>query len=70
MSQEHDVAALHLYAYRSDNDGPYFIGNPRTVDDGISLAAGALKDCRRRFTRAEIKDVRADAVVWASDRSV
>ena len=35
----------------------YFVGNPRTVEEGIQIAEDALKNCRRGFVRAEIKDV-------------
>jgi hypothetical protein len=54
----HDTRLLHVYGWRHDA-GPYYIGNVGTVAEGIPLAEDALKDRRRGFTRAEIKDVRA-----------
>jgi hypothetical protein len=63
MSQ--DSTLLHVYAWRQ-TVGPFFIGNPRTVDDGIQIAEDALKDRRRGFTRAEVRDVRALETLWTS----
>ena len=48
---------LHVYGWRRDG-GPYFLDNPRTLEDGIAFAETVLKDCRRGFLRAEVKDVR------------
>jgi hypothetical protein len=61
-----DSTMLHVYGWRRGDDGPYFLGNPNTVDEGISLAHGVLKDCRRGFVRAEIHDARAHVTVWHS----
>lgn len=63
MSQE--VGLLHIYAWRRDG-GPFYIGGPSTVEDGIKIAEDALKDPRRGFLRAEIKDIRAMQVLWSS----
>jgi hypothetical protein len=41
----------------------YFVGNPRTIEEGIQMADDALKDRSRRFIRAEVKDIRAGEVV-------
>lgn len=60
MSQ--DTTLLHVYGWRRDA-GPFFLGNPSSVEDGISLAEGILKDCRRGFLRAVVKDVRAGAIL-------
>ena len=62
----HDTSMLHVYGWRGGGEGPYFIGSPPTVDEGISIAETALKDCRRGFVRAEVQDVRAGEVVWHS----
>jgi len=48
---------LHVYGYRRDGAGPFFLGSPRTVDDGITIAEDALRDRRRGFTRDEVRDV-------------
>jgi hypothetical protein len=48
---------LHVYGWRRDGAGPFFLGSPRTVDDGITIAEDALRDRRRGFTRAEVRDV-------------
>jgi hypothetical protein len=61
----HDTAMLHIYGWRR-GDGPYFLGNPSTVDEGIILAEDILKDRRRGFMRAVVKDVRAGEVLWHS----
>jgi hypothetical protein len=55
-----DTTLLHIYDWRRGNDGPYYLRCPCTVDDGITLAEDALKDRRRGFMRAVVKDVRAD----------
>ena len=39
---------LHVYGWRRDG-GPYFLDNPRTLEDGIAFAETVLKDCRRGF---------------------
>ena len=52
----HDTTMLHVYGYPRDGRR-YFVGNPRTVEEGIQLAEDALKDRRRGFTRAEVRDV-------------
>ena len=59
----HDIGMIHVYGYRRQG-GPFFIDNPRTLEEGIKSAA--LKDPRRRFLRAEIKDIRAMKVLWTS----
>jgi hypothetical protein len=64
MSQ--DVGLLHVYGYLRDGRR-YFVGNPKTVREGIQIAEDALKDRSRRFVRAEVKDIRAGEVVWHSD---
>ena len=56
---------LHVYGWRRDG-GPFFLDNPRTLEDGIASAETVLKDCRRGFVRAEIKDIRAMKVLWTS----
>lgn len=61
MSQ--DVGLLHVYGYRRDG-GPFFLDNPRTLEDGIAFAETVLKDCRRGFVRAEVKDIRSLQVLW------
>ena len=63
MSQ--DVGLLHVYGWRRDG-GPYFLDNPRTLEDGIAFAETVLNDCRRGFLRAEVKDIRAGQVLWTS----
>ena len=63
MSQ--DVGLLHVYGYPRDGRR-YFVGNPRTVDEGIEIAEDALKDRRRRFVRAEVKDIRSLQILWTS----
>ena len=67
MVQRHepDVGLLHVYGWRRDA-GPFFLDNPRTLEDGIAFAETALKDCRRGFLRAEVKDIRAGQVLWTS----
>lgn len=61
----HDTALLHVYAWRRDG-GPFYIGGPSTVEEGIVIAEDALKDGRRGFLRAEIKDIRDMQVLWTS----
>ena len=63
MSQ--DTTMLHVYGYPRDGRR-WFVGNPRTVEEGIQIAEDALKDRRRGFVRAEVKDIRAGEVVWHS----
>ena len=63
MSQ--DVGLLHCYAYTRDGRR-WFVGCPRTVEEGITIAEDALKDRRRLYLRAEVKDIRAGEVVWHS----
>lgn len=46
--------------------GLYFLDNPRTLEDGIAFAETVLRDCRRGFLRAEVKDIRAGTVLWTS----
>jgi hypothetical protein len=48
---------LYVYGWRRDDDGPYFVSSPATLKEGIDVAAGHLRDCRRGFVRAEIHDV-------------
>ena len=62
----HDLTAmLHLYGWRRDG-GPFFLDNPRTLEDGIAFAETALKDSRRGFLRAEVKNIRTLEVLWTS----
>jgi hypothetical protein len=63
---EHPPPVLHVYGWRRDG-GPFFLDNPRTLEDGIAFAETVLKDCRRGFVRAEVKDIRSLHVVWTSD---
>jgi hypothetical protein len=63
MSQ--DVGLLHCYAYLRDGRR-YFIDNPRTLVDGIRSAEIALRDRRRGFVRAEVKDIRSLQVLWTA----
>jgi hypothetical protein len=63
MSQ--DTTMLHVYGYRRDG-GPFFLDNPRTLEDGIAFAETVLEDCRRGFLRTEVKDIRAGVVLWTS----
>ena len=39
---------------------------PHRQEEGTRLAENALKDRRRGFVRAEVKDIRAGEVVWHS----
>ena len=41
MSQP--VSLLHVYAWRRDGRGPFYIGGPSTVEEGIGIAEDALK---------------------------
>ena len=50
MSQ--DAGLLHVYGNPRDGRR-YFVGIPRTVEEGIQTAEHALKDRRRGFVRAE-----------------
>jgi hypothetical protein len=59
----HDTTMLHVYGWRRDG-GPFFLDNPRTLEDGIAFAETVLKDCRRGFVRAEVKDIRSLQVLW------
>jgi len=59
---------FHVYAWRRGDDGPYFIGSSRSVDEGISIAETALEDCRRGFLRAEVQDARDRGTLWSSVR--
>jgi hypothetical protein len=45
---------------------PFFLDNPRTLEDGIAFAETVLKDCRRGFLRAEVKNIRTLDVLWKS----
>lgn len=63
MSQ--DVGMLHVYGWRRDG-GPFFLDHPRTLKDGIASAETILRDCRRGFLRAEVKDIRSMQVLWTS----
>jgi hypothetical protein len=67
---QHEPTLLHVYAWRRGDDGPYFIGGPNSVDEGISIAETALKDCRRGFVRAEVQDAREHSTVWTSTPTV
>ena len=42
------------------------VDNPRTLEDGIAFAETVLKDCRRGFLRAEVKNIRTLEVLWTS----
>ena len=42
------------------------MGNPGTVEDGITIAKNTLKDRRRKFVRTEVKHIRTMQVVWSS----
>ena len=57
---------LFVYAWRRGDDGPYFVGNSTSIEEGISFAEGVLKDCRRGFVRSEIRESIAGAAVWYS----
>ena len=63
MSQ--DTTMLHVYGWRRDG-GPFFLDNPRTLEDGIAFAETVLKDGRRAFLRAEVKNIRTLEVLWTS----
>jgi hypothetical protein len=56
---------LHVYGWRRDG-GPFFLDNPRTLEDGIAFAETVLKDTRRGFTRVQVKDIRSLQVLWSS----
>ena len=60
-----NVGLLHVYAFPRDGRR-YYIGGPSTVAEGITIAEDALKDRRRGFVRAEVKDIRAGQVLWTS----
>ena len=57
---------LYVYAWRRGDDGPYFVGNSTSIEEGIAFAEGVLKDCRRGFVRSEIRDSLAGAALWHS----
>ena len=61
----HDTTMLHVHGWRRDG-GPFFLDNPRTLEDGIAFAETVLKDCRRGFLRAEVKNIRTLDVLWKS----
>ena len=63
MSQ--DIRLLNCYGYTREGRR-WFVGNPRTLEERIQIAEDALKDRRRGFVRAEVKDIRAGEVVWHS----
>jgi hypothetical protein len=63
MSQ--DTTMLHVYGWRCDG-GPFFLDNPRTLEAGIAFAETVLKDSRRGFLRAEVKNIRTLEVLWTS----
>ena len=56
---------LHVYGWRRDG-GPYFLDNPRTLEDGIAFTETVLKDCRRGFVRAAVKNIRTLEVLSGS----
>ena len=60
-----DAGHLHIFAWRGDNDGPYYVGSAFTLEQGVSAAEYVLKE-NAVLSRAEIKDVRAGEVVWSS----
>ena len=60
-----ETKMLHVYGWRRDG-GPFFLDNPRTLEEGIAFAETVLKDCRRGFVRAEVKDIRSLKVLWTS----
>ena len=57
---------LYVYAWRRGDDGPYYVGNSTSMEEGISFAEGVLKDCRRGFVRSEIRDSIAGPALWHS----
>jgi hypothetical protein len=57
---------LYVYAWRRGDDGPYYVGNSTSIEEGISFAEGVLKDCRRGFVRSEIRDSIAGPALWHS----
>jgi hypothetical protein len=58
-------STVHVYGWRRDG-GPFFLDNPCTLEDGIAFAETVLKDCRRGFLRAEVKNIRTLDVLWKS----
>jgi hypothetical protein len=39
----HDTTMLHVYGWRREG-GPFFLDNPRTLEDSIAFAKTVLKD--------------------------
>ena len=60
--RHHDAARVRL----APRWRAVFLDNPRTLEEGIAFSEKVLKDSRRGFLRAEVKNIRTLDVLWKS----